>query len=93
MDRKDVIKAFVKENSLVDHQIHSYNDGPTEPGGDQLGPFYELETSSPALPLEPGQSITHVSDTIHFDCCPKTLGPIAETVFGVTIEEIEQAFE
>jgi hypothetical protein len=74
-------------------QIHSYNDGPTEPGGDQLGPSYGLETSSPALPLEPGQSITHVSDTVHFDCCPKTLGPIAEGVLGITLEEVEKAFE
>jgi hypothetical protein len=39
------------ENPYDGEQIHSYNDGPTEPGGDQLGPFYELETSSPALPL------------------------------------------
>ena len=32
--------------------INSYNDGPPENGGKPLGPFYELETSSPALSLK-----------------------------------------
>ena len=81
------------ENPYDGEQIHAYNDGPAEPGADPLGPFYEIETSSPALPLEPGQSITHVSDTVHFQCCPNTLGPIAEAIFGVTLEEIEKAFQ
>ncbi len=31
--------------------INSYNDGPPAPGKPPLGPFYELETSSPALSL------------------------------------------
>jgi len=81
------------ENPYDGEQIHAYNDGAPDPETDPLGPFYELETSSPALPLEPGQSMSHVSDTVHFDCCPTNLGPIAEAVFGVTIEEIEGAFE
>ena len=33
--------------------INSYNDGPPAPGKPPLGPFYELETSSPALSLSP----------------------------------------
>ena len=81
------------ENPYDGEQIHAYNDGSPEPGADPLGPFYEIETSSPALPLAPGQSITHVSDTVHFQCCPNTLGPIAEAVFGVTLEEVDKAFE
>ncbi|NIY45616.1 MAG: hypothetical protein GWN22_18560, partial [Gemmatimonadetes bacterium] len=39
--------------------VNSYNDGPPEPGAEPLGPFYELETSSPAAALAPGESITH----------------------------------
>src|SRR5262249_1921130 len=34
--------------------VNSYNDGPSEPGAKALGGFYELETLSPATPLEPG---------------------------------------
>ncbi len=81
------------ENPYDGEQIHVYNDGPPEPGVAPLGPFYELETSSPAMPLKPGATLAHVVDTIHFDCCPKTLGPIAEAVLGVSIEEIDKAFE
>ena len=44
--------------------LNSYNDGPLEDGS-QMGPFYELETSSPAAALKPGESITHSQITIH----------------------------
>ena len=37
--------------------INSYNDGPPAPGKPPLGPFYELETSSPALSLGPGRAL------------------------------------
>ena len=45
--------------------VNSYNDGPPEPGKAPLGPFYELETSSPAAALAPGAAITHVHRTLH----------------------------
>jgi hypothetical protein len=38
---------------------NSYNDGPASPGAKLLGPFYELESSSPALALGPGESGMH----------------------------------
>ncbi|MCV6605469.1 MAG: hypothetical protein OIF34_09195, partial [Porticoccaceae bacterium] len=41
--------------------VNAYNDGPVAPGAKPLGPFYELETSSPALALKPGESATHRS--------------------------------
>src|SRR5258706_14825849 len=33
---------------------NSYNDGPASPGAAPMGPFYELESSSPTLALKPG---------------------------------------
>ncbi|MCX6873857.1 MAG: hypothetical protein NTW21_08620 [Verrucomicrobia bacterium] len=45
--------------------INSYNDGSPAPGEPPLGPFYELETSSPAAALKPGASIMHRQTTIH----------------------------
>ena len=72
--------------------INAYNDGPATPGEPPLGPFYELETSSPALPLEPGQTLTHVQDTIHFQGDAAALDPIARAVLGVSLEEITGAF-
>jgi hypothetical protein len=47
--------------------INAYNDGPTEPGKASLGGFYELETSSPAMALSPGASLTHTHATLHVE--------------------------
>lgn len=45
--------------------LNSYNDGPVDDSGEQMGPFYELESSSPALLLKPGEAGTHVQTIIH----------------------------
>ena len=72
--------------------INAYNDGPPSPDEAPLGPFYELETSSPALPLAPGESITHVQTTIHLIGAPKALDAVARAVLGVSLDEIRSAF-
>ncbi|MDI6447903.1 DUF6786 family protein [Anaerobaca lacustris] len=71
--------------------INAYNDGPPEPGAKPLGPFYELETSSPAAALAPGQSIVHTHRTFHLVGSEAELDPIARTLLGVTIAEITSA--
>ena len=71
--------------------VNSYNDGPAEPGAQPLGPFYELETSSPATALKPGESIVHVHRTIHLQGPEADLDPIARAVLAVSIAEIKQA--
>ena len=72
--------------------VNSYNDGPPEPGAGQLGSFYELETSSPAAELEPGQSLSHVHGTFHFQASEKKLDEIARRTLGVGLERIKLAF-
>lgn len=72
--------------------INSYNDGPLE-NGDQMGPFYELETVSPAAFLEPEQSITHTHRTFHFEGEEGQLNVLSEKVFGISLEEINGVFE
>ena len=57
--------------------INSYNDGPTETGT-IMGPFYEIETSSPAAPLQPGQTLTHTQYTLHL----QGPAPILESIFN-----------
>jgi hypothetical protein len=69
--------------------INAYNDGPAEPGAAPLGPFYELETSSPALPLASGASGTHIQTTFHFEGDLKQLDAIARKTLGVSLAEIE----
>ena len=69
--------------------VNSYNDGPSKPGADQLGRFYELETSSPALALKPNETGTHVSRTIHLEGPEKELDAIARATLGVGLDEIK----
>ncbi len=71
--------------------INAYNDGPTTPGGAPLGPFYELETSSPALALAPGESYTHRHETAHIQGEHESLEPIARDAFGVSLDTITSA--
>jgi hypothetical protein len=71
--------------------INSYNDGPPEPGAAPLGPFYELETSSPAAALVPGASITHVHRTIHVQGPEAALDELARASLGASLEAIKTA--
>ena len=71
--------------------VNSYNDGPSEPGAEPFGPFYELETSSPAAALKPGESISHTHRTIHLQGTEAQLDPIAQKVLGVSIADIKTA--
>ena len=72
--------------------VNSYNDGPPEPGAKPLGPFYEMETSSPAAALKPGETISHVHRTFHLQGSEADLDSIARATLGVTIDEIKSAF-
>jgi hypothetical protein len=72
--------------------VNSYNDGPPEPGAKPMGPFYELETSSPAAALKPGEKISHVHRTFHLQGPKADLDPIAKAILGVGIDEIASAF-
>jgi len=65
---------------------NAYNDGPNETGG-QLGEFYELESSSPALFLQPQQSFTHRQQIYHFQGSKEELDFIAKQVLGVSLED------
>jgi hypothetical protein len=72
--------------------VNSYNDGPPAPGERPLGPFYELETSSKAAALAPGEALRHVHRTLHLTGERAELSAIAQHTLGVSIEQIEQAF-
>ena len=72
--------------------INSYNDGPPAPGKPPLGPFYELETSSPALRLSPGQRYTHVHRTFHLVGPEPELDRVARAALKVGLAELRSAF-
>jgi hypothetical protein len=57
-----------------------------------MGPFYELETSSPAAALKPGESMTHSQITIHLTGEKNLLNKAAVKSLGVSLDEIERVF-
>jgi hypothetical protein len=73
--------------------VNSYNDGPPAPGGKPLGPFYELETSSPAAALAPGGSLVHRHRTLHLVGDEAALDRVARQVLGASLAEIAGAFK
>ena len=82
----------IQEEPYAGDVINSYNDGVPKPGKAPLGPFYELETSSPALGLNAGESGTHIQTTCHIEGDITVLEPILKKLFGVSIADVENAF-
>ena len=81
----------LQEEPFAGDVVNSYNDGPPEPGAKPMGPFCELETSSPAAALAPGQSILHTHRTFHFTGQEAELDAIAQATLGVSLAEIKSA--
>jgi hypothetical protein len=64
--------------------VNAYNDGPLEDGS-QMGPFYELESVSPAAFLEPGQVMNHRHSVVHLMGSEADLDKIARATLGVSV--------
>ncbi|MBS1610349.1 MAG: hypothetical protein JSS70_16665 [Bacteroidetes bacterium] len=69
--------------------INSYNDGPLA-DGTQMGPFYEIESSSSALQLNKGQSGEYKQSTFHFQGNYNSLKQLAQQLLGVNLDEIKR---
>ncbi len=67
--------------------LNAYNDGKNE-AGTQLGQFYELESSSPAIALKRNQSIKHTQRTFHFIGNEIQLNEICTKLLGVGLNDI-----
>lgn len=81
----------IQKQPFAGDVLNSYNDGPLEDGS-QLGPFYELEDSSPAAALKPGENLKHVNLTVHLTGEEADLSKIMSSLFGISAEEIRSAF-
>ena len=91
----DYVNALWKlqDNPYGGDAANSYNDGPPTPGAKPMGPFFELESSSPAAALAPGKSMSHVHRTIHLSGPEPALDGIAHATLGVSLAEIKDAFK
>ncbi len=92
-DAMDYVNSMweLQEEPFKGDVVNSYNDGPASPGAKPMGPFYELETSSPAGALTPGGSLVHTHRTFHFVGEESQLDAIAKATLGVGIAEIKSA--
>jgi len=82
----------IQENPYSGDALNSYNDGPLEDGS-QMGPFYELETSSPAAALKPGEELEHVQFTLHITGDRKLLNDVSVNALGIALDEFEKVFD
>jgi hypothetical protein len=72
--------------------VNAYNDGPLA-DGTQMGPFYEIESVSPAAFLNKGQTLTHQHSVYHFTGDKARLDVICQKLLGISLNQIEAAFK
>lgn len=87
--KKDYVNSLweQQQNPFSGDAVNAYNDGPIE--GKQMGKFYELESSSPATALAPGQSLSHFHRTIHLKGTKESLNEIVQHLFGVDLDTLD----
>lgn len=90
---KDYVNSMweLQDKPFAGDVANSYNDGPAEPGKKPLGPFYEIESSSPSPELKPGDSIQHVHRTFHLVGPADQLDGLAKSLLGVGLRDIQSA--
>ena len=86
--QKDYVNSLwkIQEDPYAGDVVNAYNDGPVD--GKQMGKFYEIESSSPAAALAPGQQLVHTHKTIHLKGKPEDLEYITKELFGVKLDQI-----
>ena len=80
------------KNPLEGDAINAYNDGPLEDGS-QMGPFYEIESVSPAAFLGSGEELVHEHSVFHFTGDEGQLNEISKKVLDVDLENLKNAFQ
>jgi hypothetical protein len=86
-------KWELQETPYEGDAINSYNDGPVGEDGEQMGPFYELESSSPALALAPNESASHQQTVLHLYGDRPALQNAISKLMEVDLDEVAGIFE
>ena len=88
-------KAYVNSKWEIQQQpykgdmINAYNDGPLEDGS-QLGPFYEIESSSPALELKKGATGSYHQVTGHLQGSYPVMKQFVQQLLAVNLDELKR---
>jgi len=80
-----------QDDALKGDVVNSYNDGPVDDGS-IMGPFYEIESSSPAAMLAAGAQISHTQRIFHISGEESQLNEICLQLFNIQISTIKQVF-
>jgi hypothetical protein len=80
------------KDPFIGDAVNAYNDGPLADGS-QLGPFYEIESVSPAAFLKPGEALSHKHSVVHFTGDKDELNQIALKTLGISLQDIQAAFK
>jgi len=80
-----------QEDPFSGDVINSYNDGPAKDDS-RIGPLYEMEISSPAAFLKPGEGITHIQCMFHFEENEKDMDLLCRSLLNVSVSDIKSAF-
>ncbi len=67
--------------------LNAYNDGKNDIGT-QLGQFYELESSSPAIALKRNETLRHTQRTFHFEGSESQLDTLCKQLLGVGLKDL-----
>ncbi len=79
-------------NPFSGDAVNAYNDGPLA-NGTQMGPFYEIESVSPAAFLKAGEALSHQHSVFHFTGDKDELNQIALKTLGISLNDIQTAFK
>jgi len=79
-------------NPFAGDAVNAYNDGPLA-NGTQMGPFYEIESVSPAAFLKPQEGMSHRHSVFHFTGDKGELNQIALKTLGISLQDIQAAFK
>ena len=60
--------------------------------GTVMGPFYEIETSSPGAELASGESASHTQYVMHIQGEETQIARIVQDLFGVELQKIADCF-
>jgi hypothetical protein len=79
------------KDPFIGDAVNAYNDGPLT-DGTQMGPFYEIESVSPAAFLKPNEKLTHKHSVFHFTGNKDAMNVIAMKTLGVSLKDIQASF-
>jgi len=71
--------------------VNAYNDGPLT-NGTQMGPFYEMESVSPAAFLKSKETLLHKHSVFHFSGSAVELNKVAVKLLGISLDSLQKIF-